>query len=124
MRTLSNRLGKCKHCGGPAFDAAKPPQNWTGFRGTFMLMDGTSMDLTICSDCGGGELDLDKIWQNVLRGWEAERQLAVQRRRPQDEAPRRKFLRKQAGENRVLAVLGLCPWPEALADDPPLMMGW
>ncbi len=118
------RLGKCKHCLGHAFDADRPVKNWKGSRCTFMLLDGSFMDLAICEDCHDSKLDLDKIWTNVLEGWEEELTMAVEKPDPKTSRRRAKFLASQAHDNFILSHLCSCGWQEALRDEEPLRLGW
>lgn len=59
------RPGEPKRIGAPLDGAT---------RITFLLVDGSRMDLTFCKDCAAGLTDdsYSSIWQKVLRSWTRE----------------------------------------------------
>jgi len=121
---MTKKVGTCKHCLGHAFDFDRPVKNWKGARATFMLLDGTFMDLTICDNCKDGDMDLDVIWLNVMKGWKAELMLAVDKQDVRAIQGRAAFLALQAHDNFILAHLCSPSWPDALGDEVPLGLGW
>jgi len=40
-----------------------------GWRATYILADGTYMDLSLCDDCLDEGEDLDAMWDVVMQGW-------------------------------------------------------
>ena len=118
------KIGQCKACLGPAFDADRPVESWKGFRCTFQLLDGSYMDLTICDTCFENELDLDALWLNILEGWKEELEEAAEVPDPNLAHRRAQFLAKQAGGNLILAHLCGCSWKDALCDEELIMIGW
>lgn len=78
-------IGCCSKCDVEVFDIEKrdpetrlPTQTGAphanAVRSTFVLMDGTKMDLTFCAECNAGltPQDYPWLWQRVLASWIAE----------------------------------------------------
>lgn len=86
MKTASEKLnGCCTKCDKEVFEivtrnpdtrepirVGKPLEN--AMRLTFILADGSKMDLTFCAECARGLLpdEFSFLWRRVLRSWVAE----------------------------------------------------
>jgi len=121
---MTKKVGTCKHCLGHAFDFDRPVKQWKGARATFMLIDGTFMDLTICEVCLGGKMDLDVIWKNVMKSWKEELMMAVDRKEQSNIEGRIKHLTYHGGQNFILSHLCSPSWIDAIGEDQPLKLGW
>lgn len=78
---------------GKDIDALRP-----GKRACFLLLDGTTMDLTMCDDCVAAP-DLDRLWKQTLVGWRSGNVDAV-----------RPDVAKKSWDNLILAFLFAVPW--------------
>ena len=60
--------GCCSACRMRLFPADAPVSLRTGWRATYVLADGSFMDLTMCDDCVAGGEDFDAMWDNHIQG--------------------------------------------------------
>lgn len=69
-------------------------------RATFLLANGTRMDLTLCRDCGASLTpdDFSPLWQRVMASWIAE-------------SPGHDWPKTQV-DNAIVALLGTKSWLE------------
>ncbi len=90
--------GHCTQCGEFLWDREDDYRGRSGKRATFMLANGTVMDLTMCDECLE-DLDLEKIWFQVLAGWRGGNADAV-----------REDIAQAVNTNFVLALLYTQEW--------------
>ena len=91
--------GYCKSCGSLQWDKKQSRSERPGYRGTFMLLSGHTMDLTLCDSCT--ELDLDVIWNGTLKRW-------------QNEGCDKAHLAAYAHDNNILALLFKQRWKDVV----------
>lgn len=90
--------GHCTQCGKHLWDREDDFRGRSGKRATFMMANGTVMDLTMCDNCLA-DLDLEQIWFQVLVGWRGGAVDAV-----------REDIAKAVNTNFLLALLYTQDW--------------
>lgn len=104
-------LGSCSKCDAEVFEVAKRdpetrvpiqlgPCRDDAMRATFLLLDGSSMDLTFCKNCSDTLLPHDYrfLWQRVMLSWETETPGHPNQ--------------KQHADNGILALRHVQPWKD------------
>jgi hypothetical protein len=91
VRQRDKKTGLPVRLGAPSDDA---------MRLTFLLMDGSRMDLTFCRDCASNlaPTDLAALWRRVMESWV-------------HESPSHQWPRTQVN-NGIVALLGAKAWKE------------
>ncbi len=109
MRRLTDfapkRARHCSQCGAELWGKGATREERKGFRASFMLLDGSLMDLTMCEGCAGVP-DLEHLWGQVLAGWRYAK--------PED-AGMRATVARQARDNLILALLYRQRWADVEA---------
>ncbi len=90
--------GHCVQCGELLWDREDDYRGRTGKRASFMLANGTIMDLTMCDGCLETP-DFELLWYNVMSGWRSGNADA--------EFPN---IAEAANTNCILALLYTQPW--------------
>ena len=91
------KLGYCTQCDTKLWETDDPVESWSGSRHTFLLLDYSQTDLTIC-DCCAAELDSHILWQRVVEGWIA--------------AGAEEYASKQSEENKIVQLLYVTQWKD------------
>lgn len=94
---MIKQIGCCSQCGEYVWNPVDSVLSRPGVRATFILLDGSLMDLTI-GNCCVADLDFSIIWQRVVAGWTAENA---------DE-----YAAKQARENHIVGLVYTIPWKD------------
>ena len=90
--------GHCTQCGAHLWDREDDFKGRAGKRATFILANGTVMDLTMCDDCLE-HVDCEKVWFQVLAGWRGGNADAV-----------REDIAQAVNTNFILALLYTQDW--------------
>lgn len=90
--------GHCVQCGTHLWDRVDDFRNRAGKRGSFLMANGTVMDLTMCNACLENP-DCELLWMNVMSGWRAGN---CDAKRPD--------IAKAANENFILGLLYTQEW--------------
>ncbi len=94
---MEKKVGHCSCCGEPLWRTDVSPEQRAGVRATFMLGDGSLLDLTL-GECCQEDYDVEKIWKRVLDGWSFEDAEA--------------YATMQGRENLILGLLYTIKWSE------------
>ncbi len=66
--THQHLVGHCTQCDTHLWDLEQARANRSGHKATFMLSDGSIMDLTMCEGCVE-EPDFDALWGVTMHSW-------------------------------------------------------
>ena len=90
--------GHCSQCTKHLWDREDDYRGRVGKRASFLLANGTIMDLTMCDDCIASP-DLERLWFQVVAGW-----------RGGNVDAERVDIAKAVNTNFFLALLYTQPW--------------
>ncbi len=94
---MEKKVGHCSCCGEKLWYIDVPPEDRSGMRATFMLADGSLLDLTL-GNCCTESYEVEKIWRRVLDGWNFENAEA--------------YATMQGRDNLILGCLYMMRWSE------------